>query len=57
MKTRNLNEIDNRFIQKSIGGIRTGFIKNINIRKIRNKSINTGDFDLPLISMYKSTSY
>ncbi len=57
LKTRNLNEIDNHFIQKSIGGIRTGFIKNISIRKIRNKSINTGDFDLPLISMYKSTSY
>ena len=55
-RTKTLNEIDNNVLQKSIG-IRTNFLKNIYPKKVRNFSINTGDFDLPLITMYKSCSY
>ena len=55
-RTKTLNEIDNNVLQKSIG-IRTNFLKNIYPKKERNFSINTGDFDLPLITMYKSCSY
>ena len=55
-RIKNLNEIDNNVLQKSIG-IRTNFLKNIYPKKVRNFSINTGDFDLPLITMYKSCSY
>ncbi len=60
LKKRNkktLSEIiDKNVLTKSIG-IRTNFIENIPPKRIRNYSINTGDFDLPLISKYISFSY
>ena len=55
-RAKTISEIDNDVLQKSIG-IRTNFLRNIHLKKLRNFSINTGDFDLPLISMYKSCSY
>ena len=60
LKKRNkktLSEIiDKNVLTKSIG-IRTNFIENIPPKRVRNYSINTGDFDLPLISKYISFSY
>jgi CRP-like cAMP-binding protein len=55
-RVKTISEIDNNVLQKSIG-IRTNILRNIYSKKVRNYSINTGDFDLPLITMYKSCSY
>ncbi len=60
LKKRNKKQmseiIDKNVLRKSIG-IRTNFIENIPSKRVKNYSINTGDFDLPLISKYTSFSY
>ena len=60
LKKRNKKQlsdiIDKNVLRKSIG-IRTNFIENIPTKRIGNYSINTGDFDLPLISKFISFSY
>ena len=53
---RTLSDINQDVLQKSIGR-RTNVLRNINPKNIKHFTINTGDFDLPLITMYKSHSY